>query len=296
MYEKPVILRMKKALPFLAAAAVVCIWSGWLTISRYGVQSSLEPADITLLRYWTALIVVLPVALRFNWRRFSCLQYLVIALGIGFPYTLLSFWGMESVRAAHTGVVVNGSLPVLGALASWFLFRQKISMGRITAIAILFAANLVMSGGSDWRMEQAGGIVLLLIAACVYTVHMTSIRLWSLSWQEVIVIVPVVNVLLFTPLWPFLPSALLRSSWQDIAVQALYQGVVVNVVALMCATYSIRHLGTVTVALFMALVPVTTALLAWLLLGEALNNWELAGIGGCSFGLLLYALADRKIV
>ncbi len=287
---------MNKAWPFLAASAVVCIWSGWLTISRYGVQTSLEPADITLLRYWTALLVVMPLALRFDWRRFTCLQYLVIALGIGFPYTLLSFWGMETVRAAHTGVVVNGSLPVLGALTSWFLFRQGISLNRIAAIALLFAANLVMTGGNGWRMEQAGGIALLLIAACIYTMHMTSIRLWSLSWQEVIVIVPMVNVLLFTPLWPFLPSALLRSSWQDIAVQALYQGVIVNVVALMCSTYAIRHLGTVTVALFMALVPVTTALLAWLALGEALNNWELAGIAGCSLGLLLYALADRKTV
>ena len=103
-----------------------------------------------------------------------------------------------------------------------------------------------------------------------------------------------VNVLLFTPLWPLLPSALSRSSWQDIAAQALYQGLVDNVLALMCGTYAIRHLGTVTVALFMAMVPVTTAILAWLFLGEALNVWELTGIFGCSIGLLLYALAGEK--
>lgn len=117
---------MKKIWSVLAAVAVVCIWSGWLTISRYGVQSSLEPADITLLRYWTAFLIVVPLVWRLEWRRFTFLQYLVIGLGIGFPYTLLSFWGMETVRAAHTGVVVNGSLPILGALASWFIFQHGI--------------------------------------------------------------------------------------------------------------------------------------------------------------------------
>ena len=285
---------MTKVGPYLAALLVVCIWSGWLTISRHGVHSSLEPADITLLRYWTAFCFVLPLVLRFDWRRFSWRQYLVIALGIGFPYTLLSFWGMESIRAAHTGVIVNGSLPVLGALASWYLFRQGISWRRIAAIVLLFIANMTMNGGGTWSSGQISGILILLLAACIYTMHITSIRLWSVSWKEVIVVVPTVNVLLFTPLWPFLPSALFRSSWQDIAVQALYQGLIVNVLALMCGTYAIRYLGPVTVAMFMAMVPVTTAVLAWITLWEALNSWELAGIAGCSLGLLIYAPVESR--
>jgi len=37
---------------------------------------------------------------------------------------------------------------------------------------------------------------------------------------------------------------------------------------------------------------VGTALLAWLLLGESLNGWELCGIIGCSVGLFTYALGQ----
>lgn len=162
------------------------------------------------------------------------------------------------------------------------------------AIVLLFVANLAMAGGNTWSIDQVGGIGLLLLAACVYTMHMTSIRLWSVSWQEVIVVVPTVNVLLFTPLWPFLPSTLTKSIWQDIVVQALYQGFIVNVVALICATFAIRHLGMITVSLFMAMVPVSTAILAWLVLHETLNAWELLGIAGCSAGLLLYVLAGDR--
>ena len=280
---------MKSIKPYLAGLLVVCIWSGWITISRHGVQSQLQPADITLLRYWTALLVVSPLAWRYPWAADRWFQYLVVGLGVGFPYTMLSFYGLRVLHAAHAGVLVNGMLPVLGALVAWLLFHQRIAWHRYLAIGMIFAANGIMAGGTVLSVSHVGGIALLLTAAVCYTLHMTGIRLWSMTWRDVVVIVPLVNVILFTPLWFALPSALALASLQDMAIQAIYQGVIVNVIALVCVAYAIRHLGTITVALFMSFVPVTTALLAWIFLGENLNVWEFAGIFGCSGGLLLYA-------
>ena len=94
---------------------------------------------------------------------------------------------------------------------------------------------------------------------------------------------------LFLPLWFVFPTALFQADLGEILVQAGYQGIIVNIVALMFSTYAIARLGTITVSIFMSFVPVTTALLAWLLLGEELNSWELCGIVGCSIGLFLYA-------
>jgi drug/metabolite transporter (DMT)-like permease len=280
---------MKTIKPYLAGLAVVFIWSGWITLSRHGVHTGLQPADITLLRYWTALLVVSPLVLRYPWKQHGLWQYLVIGLGVGFPYTMLSFYGLKVMRAAHAGVLVNGMLPVLGAVAAWLLFRQRIAVHRYAAIGLIFLSNLIMTGGSVFSLDRITGMGLLLLAALCYTLHMTGIRLWRMSWQDVVVIVPVVNVLIFTPMWYFFPSGLAEASYHDMALQAVYQGVIVNVIALICVAYAIRHLGTITVALFMSFVPVTTALLAWMLLGEALQPWEIAGIIGCSAGLLWYA-------
>ncbi len=280
---------MKHLPAYLAALAVVCVWSGWITISRYGVQTELQPADITLLRYATALIGVLPLVLRHPWRRFSIGQYLVVGLGVGFPYTLFSFYGLKVIGAAHAGVLVNGLLPVFGALVAWSLFHQKLAPIRYLAIGIIFAANLIMAGGATFSVEHALGIAYLLAAALCYTGHMTGIRQWGFGWRDVLVTVPVVNVLLFLPLMAVFPMALTQAAPADIAIQALYQGVIVNIFALMCVTYAINHLGTMTVSLFMSLVPVTTAMLAWLLLGEILSINQTAGIIGCSLGLMLYA-------
>lgn len=279
--------------PILAALTMVFIWSGWITISRYGVHTHLQPADITLLRYWTALLAVSPLLLRFPWHRFRLWQYLVVGLGVGFPYTMLSFYALKVLRAAHAGVLVNGMLPVLGAIAAWFLFRQRIAPHRYAAIGLIFLSNIVMTGGSVLALDRAFGIVLLLGAAICYTGHMTGIRLSGMNWKDAVVVVPVVNVVLFTPLWYLFPTGFAQASLQDMAVQAIYQGIVVNVLALICVAYAIRHLGTLTVSLFMSFVPVSTALLAWMVLGEALKPWEIAGIVGCSAGLLWYAREPR---
>lgn len=275
---------------------MVCIWSGWITISRYGVHTDLQPADITLLRYWTALLAVSPLAVRFPWRQFRWWQYLMVGLGVGFPYTMLSFYALKVLRAAHAGVLVNGMLPVLGAIAAWLLFRQRIATHRYAAIGLIFCSNIVMTGGSVFVLDHAAGILLLLGAAVCYTCHLTGLRLCGMRWQDALVVVPVVNVVLFTPLWYLFPSRFDRASLHDMALQAVYQGLVVNVLALACVAYAIRYLGTITVALFMSFVPVVTALLAWAVLGEALKPWEIIGIAGCSIGLLWFAREPKSRV
>ncbi|OGR18652.1 MAG: hypothetical protein A2X81_10860 [Desulfobacterales bacterium GWB2_56_26] len=274
---------------YLACIFIVCAWSGWITISRHGVQTALQPADITLIRYGTALICVLPLIVRHRWSRFKPHQYLVMGLGIGFPYTMMSFYGLRVLKAAHAGVLVNGMLPVMGAVAAWFILRQRVSVLRYWAIGIIFLANFVMAGGDTFSLDHSLGILLLLAAAVCYTTHMIGVKFWKFEWRDVLVAVPVVNTLIFLPLWFVFPTALFQADLGEILVQAGYQGIIVNIVALMFSTYAIARLGTITVSIFMSFVPVTTALLAWLLLGEELNSWELCGIVGCSIGLFLYA-------
>ena len=273
----------------LACMLIVCIWSGWITISRYGVHSSLEPADITLLRYTTALFFVFPLILRHQWSKFSVYQYLVVGLGIGFPYTMTSFYGLQELKAAHAGVLVNGMLPIFGAVAAWFLLSQTVSTMRYMGIVIVFLANFIMAGGDTFSTAHISGIILLLSAAVFYTIHMVCLKLWHFEWKDVLVTVPVVNMLIFIPLWFVFPTNLFQADTVDILSQSFYQGILVNIFALMCSTYAIKHLGTITVSIYMSIVPVSTALLAWIILGETLNAFELAGIAGCSIGLLIYS-------
>lgn len=279
---------MKNYRAYFACTFIIFVWSGWIIISRYGVHTILQPADITLLRYCTALACVSPLLIRHDWSKYQLYQYLTVGLGIGFPYTMLSFYGLIQLKAAHAGVLINGMLPIFGAIGAWFILKHTLSPLRYGAIGLIFLSNFIMAGGDTFSLAHSTGIILLLLAAAFYTSHIISIKHWGFGIKDVLVTVASVNTVIFVPLWFFFPHALFQADFKDIISQALYQGILVNIVALLSITYAIRQLGPVTVSIFMSVVPVTTAILAWLILGEELNKFELAGIIGCSIGLFIY--------
>jgi drug/metabolite transporter (DMT)-like permease len=282
--------KYKKVIACCAGVAVIFIWAGWITLSRYGMKTPLTPSDLTMLRYATALCFVSPLLLWYDWKKHSLSQWLVVGLGVGFPYTLLSFYGLKTIGAAHAGVLVNGMLPVLGTIAAYFIFSQKISYLKYLAIILIFVSNAMMAGGDVVRPEMLGGFLMLVGAAVVYTAHMTGIRLWNVHFKDVIVMVPLVNVVLFLPFFLLQPTSFDQIEISELAVHAVYQGIVVNIVALMCVAYAIHHLGTIVVSLFMSFVPVVTAVFGWIFLEENLNGMQLLGIAGCTTGLLIYGL------
>jgi drug/metabolite transporter (DMT)-like permease len=94
--------------------------------------------------------------------------------------------------------------------------------------------------------------------------------------------------------WLFLPSTLEQAPVAEIAMQAVYQGVLVVLVAMLLYTMAVRHLGPQTVALLMAVVPGLSALAAVPVLGEPLSLLALAGLGAVTAGAVLGARQAPK--
>lgn len=275
---------------YLAATIVVFIWSGWITLSRMGVQTSLSPTDITMLRFGTAALITLPFSIRYNWSKVKWHQILLVALGCGFPYTMLSFIGLKTIKAANAGVLVNGMLPVVGLFFVLFWFKEKVSTLKIIAIIILLVANLMMMNWSSAvTSNYLLGIVALFSAALVFSTYMAATRKWGYTMKEVIAFVPIVNAVLFLPIWLYFPSLIQNAEVSDILIQVVYQGIVVSIIALLLVTYAVGKLGSATMSIFLSYVPAITAVLAYLLLNESLSLMEKLGIGLCSLGLFIYS-------
>lgn len=283
-----------------AGVAVILIWSGWITLSRYGVGAALTVYDITALRFGSAALVTAPLWWTYPWRRVRWWRASVVALGCGFPYTLLTFLGLRSIGAAQAGVLVNGSLPVASAVLSAVWLRQRPSRGVWLTCAAVLVADLCMSDvfvRSPWLGTSGSrlGIVYLLLAAFTLATYMTAVRAWGFGVRDVLVLVPLINALSFVPIWWLaLPSSVASAPLSQIAIQAGYQGIVASVLALILFTKCLETLGSVSSALCMALVPVVTASLAWLTLGERLSAWQWTGIGVCSAALVYHAFATVR--
>lgn len=287
--------RRAYALGVAAMVAVVFTWSGWIITSSWGVRHQLNAWDITFLRFATAAAVTAPwlwrrrqdLATLFNRRTWLC------AMGCGFPYTLLSFWGMKLAPASNAGVIVNGLLPVLTAGFCWLWLGQRISADKYAGIALIALANaLIFLGGNGGAHE---GTLLLLLAAVLVAFYSTAIGAWQMAPQDLLIAVPWWNFLLFTPLYAFAPKSLAQASWPEILLQMGYQGVLVSVMAVFLISLGVQKLGSVTASAYMGAVPVVAAILSFGLLHEPVRWLTLASIVLCSLGLLVYNLRGIRL-
>jgi len=279
----------KKLLASGFAIWIVLTWSGWIILSRAGVQSSLTPSDITFLRYGTASLFALPFALRYNWRQLTLWKAVIVALGCGFPYTMFSFYGLMSVKAANAGVIVNGLLPVFGVILAFFILKESASKKKILAIVIILLANLIMMGNPFEMNGDWYGWIMLIGASFVFSMYMFLGKRWGYTTHDVLAFLPIINGVLFFPIWLLSDSGFAESSWSEILLQAGYQGIIVSIVGLLMTFYAIKHIGAMTLSIYFSFVPFITAILAWPILDEYLSLQEGLAIVLCSIGLLLYA-------
>ena len=282
---------------FLGTAAMVLVvfeWAGWIIASSWGVRHQLNAWDITFLRFATAAAVTAPWLWlrRADWGQIFTLRSLLCALGCGFPYTMLSFWGMERAPASNAGVIVNGLLPVFTAALCWLWLRQRISADKYAGIALIALANaLIFLGGNDGAHL---GTALLLAAAVLVAFYSTAIGAWQMPPKNLLLAVPWWNFVLFTPLYAFAPKALAQASWGEIALQMGYQGVLVSVLAVFLISYGVQKLGAVTASAYMGAVPVVAAILSFLILHEPVRWVTICSIVLCSAGLLLYNIRGSQ--
>lgn len=285
----------KTGLALLGGLAVVAIWSGWLVLSRLGVQTVLTPADITLLRYVTAALCTLPWALTYPWRSVRWGRALVVALGCGFPYTLLSFYGLKLSPAAQAGVLVNGSLPVISGLLAIVLLKQRFRAGAWLGVALVVIANGLMVGPTLMNQSvPVAGLLLLFAAASVMSIYMTAVKAWQVSIRDILVWVPWINGLMFIPIWWLMPHVLPQAPLNDVLLQVVYQGIIVSVLALFLLGFVIRELGSMTSSLCMAFVPASAALLAIPVLNEWPGTLQWAAIALCTLGLMVYGRSQQQ--
>ena len=132
-------------------------------------------------------------------------------------------------------------------------------------------------------------------------VHKCS-KFWPLSqlrasWAELVVIAtPIINTTVCLPLWVLFGSGFSNAPLSEIAVQALYQGIVVSILATALFTICIRRAGALAASLAMAFVPILTPILAVLLIGEPLGTALIGIAAATSVGIAVYALGAFRFM
>ncbi|MDP9780561.1 DMT family transporter [Pseudomonas fluorescens] len=285
---------------YLKLAMVTMIWGGTFVAGRI-LSDALAPMFAASLRFLLASIALLSfLALAgIPLVRPSVKQGLQLAalgfFGIFF-YNLCFFYGLQYINASRASLIVALNPAVIG-LASWWLFKERLSSLKVLGIALCIGgAGLVIVSRDPALLQGAvqGWIGDLLIFGCVLGWGIYS--LFSRNLNESLGPLQTVtwSILLGTlMLWLACATAgeirleALRALEMEQWLSLLYLGVLGSALAYIAWYDGIRRIGATRSGVFIALNPLTAVLLGALLLDERLTVLMCVGGGVILMGIFL---------
>ena len=280
-----------------ALLVTLCIWTGFILMSRAAGKGVLTPWDVTALRLGTGGIIALFFLPRVKLPNMKVMALFALFGAIG--YACFVYSGFRLAPAAHGAVLAPGCLPLATAIVAWLWFKKKPNRKQMIAllgigIGILMIATDSLSAQGHLTGWQLVGDLLFICAAFSWAIFTVLLRENPMPPLAATVATVLTGALMYLPIWwLFLPSTLSLAPAHEIAMQALYQGVLVVFVALITYAHAVRQLGPQIVALTLAMVPVLASLGAVPLLDEPLSMLALSGLLAVTAAAVLGVRASR---
>jgi drug/metabolite transporter (DMT)-like permease len=263
------------------------LWSANMLVARWSA-GWFPPHALAFWRWVVALAPMLMVCGAVLWRRRAEAMaewhdlLLLGALGMWVCGAFV-YIGAQTTSATNIGLIYAG-VPVLVMLLSAAVFRERLGAMQAAGAAIALAGVLaiIVRGDASVLLAlqfTAGDLWTLTAASCwaVYSVLMRY-RPSRLDPFLRLTAVTIAGVLVLAPLT--LAEAIVAGSppleWRSLAA-ALIVGLLPGFGAYQAYSWLLREIGAARTSLVLYLTPVYTALLSWLLLGEAIRGYHLAG-------------------
>ena len=278
------------------------IWGVNYTSVKYGT-SVIEPLAFNGVRVTlaaVALVLVAQLAARVfsvepeGWPRARDAIVLVSlgTLGNG-VYQILFVEGIARTRAGDAALLISAS-PAFIAIIGRLRGSEHVATRGIIGIALsILGMGLVVIGttneGGGHRATLLGDSLLLISALCwsVYTVYLQPYthRIGGIHLSALTMVGGMV------PLLAVAAPAMLATNWARVSPLAwgsvAYSGLFALVIAYLFWYAGVRVLGPTRTAMYSNLQPVFAVAVAWLVLGEAITGWQVAGAISIITGLLL---------
>jgi drug/metabolite transporter (DMT)-like permease len=284
---------------FLVALAALC-WSGNHILGR-AIAGHVPPFAISTVRWVVPALVLWPLAHRHLRRDWPAIRshwrvLLFLALIGGTIFGALQYIGLQYTTAINVSVL-NSLAPVLIVAAGTLIFRDTISPRQILGIAVSLAGvlTIISKGSLDIlrALQFNWGDVIILFNMGVWAVYSACLRrrpiMHWLSFTFVLATVAAVTSLPFW-LWEHANGFVLQPTPTTAAALA-YVSVFPSLVAYASWNRGVDLIGANRAGVFLHLIPLYSAVLASLLLGEDIGPHHVAGF------LLILAgvwLAARK--
>ncbi len=290
-------------LPAAAAAGASLLVGAGIVATRFVIEQS-DPASLALLRYVIGFACLLPFVLAGPKPRFAGRDLLPIALlGIGQFGILIALlnYGLEQVPAAR-GALIFALFPLLTMILAALLRAEPLSLFKslgvgltILGVGLVLGEKLLAGGGPDpqagWRGELAVFGAALCGAVCSvyyrpYLERYSTISVGAFAMLASVFFLAIPAA--FEGFFDRLPG-FTTGGWLAVLFIGLSSGA-----GYLLWLWALANTTPTKVAMFLAVSPITAALLGWLLLAEALSPLFLLGLHAVVLGLLVAHLRPRR--
>ncbi|WP_175835032.1 DMT family transporter [Burkholderia anthina] len=270
------------------------IWGGFPVVTRLGVtHAALDAFDIAFIRFAVSGMLLLPVVLRRGVRTLHPAAIVLMVIGAGAPYILTVAAALSRAPVGYFALTPGSMIAFTAVLGRW-IARETLSAARLTGIVTILAGMALAA--SDALSGAIGplAVALFVLGGLLWAVYNVTTKHAAAGALHATAIVSVGSALLYCPLYLVVRGgAVLHAPVAAIATQAIYQGVLMSVLALYCFSRAVVALGPAIGATFAALMPLLATLEAALLLGERPHAAALAGIAIVTAGMIASLMRRR---
>ncbi|MBM4404383.1 MAG: DMT family transporter [Candidatus Cloacimonetes bacterium] len=291
---------MKNMLIYGQATLAMLFWSLTFVWIKVALQWY-RPMEIVFLRLLLASVLLLIIMLLIRHRRMptgkDMLRLLVVAFFEPFLYFVGEANGMQYVTPTLGSLIIS-TIPLVTAVGAWLILREKITIYLIAGLVISFSgvALLSIEGGDGGNTFK--GVLLMLLAVFAGMFYGITVRdlthrhsaLTIVAWQSIYGMVFFLPIFLINHASTFFVMEHSATGLITIAAMSLFA----SIGAFMLYTGVIRSLGIIRANIFTNLIPVFTAILAYLWLSETFTPRTLTGLSLAVGGLFLSQYRDLR--
>jgi drug/metabolite transporter (DMT)-like permease len=283
---------------FLLALASL-FWSGNHIMGR-AVAGHVPPLALSTLRWLLAAAILWLFARRYVIRDWPVIRrhfwvLFTLSIGGGALFSGLQFGGLQLTTALNVSVM-NSLVPVLIAAAGAVMFGDRLTRQQLLGVTVSLAGVLVIISRLDpailTRLAFNWGDIIILFNLVVWAIYSVSLRLRPPIHGTSFLFVFCLISAVFT-----LPFFALEHVWWGFKLQAtpltafaiVFVAIVATIGAIGLWNRGVELIGANRAGIFLHLIPVYSALLTGVLLGEPLMGYHVVGFALILAGVWLAA-------
>ncbi|MBN1143124.1 MAG: DMT family transporter [Bacteroidales bacterium] len=243
---------------------------------------------VTLIAFRLIIAVPLLFILSVSFRKLQRVNrkhftwFLLLAFFEPFLYFLGECYGVNLITPTLASIMIS-LIPLLVPIPAWYLFREKFTITNYIGLFIsIGGVVLVIMGEHSGQPTSFAGVMLMMVAILAAVFHSVFVRKLAEHYNTFTIVTyqNTLGLIYFLPLFFIMSFSRFVHTHHtfEMVLPVIKLAVFSSTFAFLFFVYSIQKIGMARTNVFINLIPVFTALLAFLVLNEKFGILKIAGI------------------